>query len=36
LIQNGEFHVLPNSGHVGMYEEPEKLVEILKNFLSRD
>lgn len=36
LIQNGEFHVLPNSGHVGMYEEPEMLVEILKNFLSRD
>ncbi|MFC2188528.1 alpha/beta fold hydrolase [Fulvivirgaceae bacterium LMO-SS25] len=33
LIKNGEFHVLPNSGHVGMYEEPEKLLHIINNFI---
>ncbi len=33
LIQNGEFHVLPQSGHVGMYEEPEALLKILKDFI---
>jgi len=36
LISNGEFHVLQNSGHVGMYEEPEELLNIMEGFLSRN
>jgi pimeloyl-ACP methyl ester carboxylesterase len=35
LINSGEFHVLKNTGHVGMYEEPEALLSIMEDFLSR-
>lgn len=36
LIKSGEFHVLQNSGHVGMYEEPEELLTIFEGFLNQN